>query len=278
MTYAPALAPIEYRLQAAIDQVQDQDGVTISVTAKKKTLLKFGRHTTLGTTAAMIWNYGALAPTETLPTTNAITHIVSSSAADVGITVNVEYHTISGANLTFGVQPVTLNGQTPVALTVPCARTSRINNTSATNLAGTVVTYESSGATVTAGVVTPPTLVHAAVTAATTFPGTGQQTRKGATSISQFDYFLVTMWHGHMLGSTNSRADLQLQKRSTTGVWLPTGVDMGLSVSGTTGSPTQLDPVVPIANNHDIRVMGQATSSNTDVSVYIGGYLASIVA
>jgi hypothetical protein len=70
---------------------------------------------------------------------------------------------------------------------------------------------------------------------------------------------------------------LELEYKPLGGVWLPTGIDMGLSVTGTTGSPTQLDPVIVIPANSDVRAKGVATAANTSVSVYFGGYLASVV-
>lgn len=261
---------VEPRMWAAVNEVWKSSGgnTTIDPLAKSKSLIKFGRHPTLGTTRQMIWSHGPDDGEETLLTTNAITHIISSDAND-DQDVRIEYHTISGSDLTFGVQTATLNGQTAVALTTPCARMSRINNTSATELAGDIYAYE--GGATTNGVPNDLTTVHARIDAG------NQQTEKAATSISATDYWLITFMTGHLLGSNTARVRLELEKRNMSGVWLPTGVTVGLGNAGNTQATVQLDPVIIIPANTDVRVMGTSSATNTDVAAYFGGHLASII-
>lgn len=265
-----AAAAVEPRLQAAINEVRQYDGVNLDVVAKSKSLIKFGRHPALGTTREMVWSHAEQAGEETLLTTNGITHAVSSSNADIGVAMSYEYHTLSGGDLTFGVGTYTCNGQTPVELPVPAARNSRIRNESGTPLVGDHYLYE--GGAVTAGVPDDPTEVHGRILAG------DQQTRKMATSISSVDYWFITMWPGQLLGSNTARVAVELEKRALDGVWLPTGIQMGLGTQGTIGSPTELPgPVIIIPANHDIRAMAVATAAGTVVEVYAAGYLASVI-
>lgn len=260
-------------LTAAANEIAATDNVEIDVVRKSKTLLKFGRHPSLGTTRALIWSHGPDHGTETLLASNGITSIISSSAADTGKTVRIEYHTISGNNLTFGVQTATLNGQTAVTLPTACARISRMNNSGTTNIAGNVYTYE--GGATTAGVPNDLTKVHARIRGADT-PSL-QQTEKAATSISANDYWIITQATGHLLGSNTARVRLTLERKSTTGVWLPTGITIGLGNNGNTQAGGIIDPPIIIPANHDVRMMGTSSAASTNVAAYFNGYLATIV-
>ena len=170
-------------LEIAIQQIEADYGDTVSVEAKDKSLLKFGRNTNVGTSAATLMDLDGTEVGETYVSTNAITHVISTSAAD-GEEIKIEGHTISGTDLTFVVQTATLNGQTAVALGTALARCTRLLNNDSTELAGKVSAYE--GGTTTAGDVDTDSEIHCII------PAGQQQSRKASTSISSVDYWIVT--------------------------------------------------------------------------------------
>lgn len=263
---ADTAAPIEPRLQRAIDEVATFDGVTISITDKNKSLRKFGERTSLSTTSSTLGEFAGEAH-ETLLSTNGITSIVSSNAADT-MTVRIEYHTISGNDLTFGVQTATLNGQTAVTLGTACARVSRLTVQGTTEAQGAIYVYE--GGSITAGVPDDATEVHLQLLA-------GQQNSfKAATSISSVDYFIVTEVTASLLSATNLECDIDLETKSTTGVW-QVALEYAIATAGTTTFFIPLDPPLIIPSNTDIRLVGKMASGTADVSGKFGGYLASVV-
>lgn len=144
----------------ALAAIQEQYGDIVSVDAKKKSLLKFGRNPAVGTSFETIWNTGG---DETYPTSNSIDKISSSNDGDTQEVV-IEGHTIdSNGELTFVSQTKTLEGQTESALDTPLARCTRLYNNDSTNFAGTVYIYEDD--TVTAGVPQTAAKIHLTVSA-----------------------------------------------------------------------------------------------------------------
>lgn len=264
--YASAGAAVEPRLAAAEREVLSLYGDTVSVAAKAKSLRKFGERTTLGTTVETLAALGGEAD-ETYVATNAITSIVSSSASDTE-TVSIEYHTISGSDLTFGVQTATLTGQTPVTLTTACARVSRIVNTGANDLIGTVSVYE--GGAVTAGVPDTASEIHAQI------PAGSNQTRKLATSTSSVDYLFITEVVFSILDGSNLEVDVVLETRELGGVWLPR-FELAVAVQGTTTFAETVDPVLIVKPNSDIRVRGAMVSGSASVSGKFSGYLGLVL-
>jgi len=127
------------RLVQSEREIQSTYGDVVSIDRKAKSLLKFGKSAELtANTLETVWTVGG---NEAYISDDGITHISSSSASDTQ-EIRVEGHTISGDDLTFVVQLVTLSGQTPVALNTGVARISRISNNSGTELVGRVVAYE----------------------------------------------------------------------------------------------------------------------------------------
>ncbi len=270
-TYSPpgsagAGASLEPRLQSAVNEVLSSFGDTVSVAGKAKSLRKFGERLTLGTSYETIAGLQGAAD-ETYVSTNAITSIVSSSASDT-TDVKVEYHTISGNDLTFGVQTVTLTGQTPVTLGTACARVSRIYNVGAVDFVGSIVVYE--GGAVTAGVPDSAAEVHAQIEA-------GQNTtRKLATSVSSTDYLFITEVVFTTLDGSNLETDYILETKATDGVWLPK-FEVATAVQGLTTFAETIDPVIIVAKNTDVRVRAKMTSGSADVSGKFSGYLAAVL-
>lgn len=240
-------------------------GYEIDHVTKGKSLLKFGSRTlaTAGTKYTL-WN--APDANETLLTTNAITTMVSTSAADLE-TVYVEYHTISGANLTFGLQGISLFGQTPVTLAVPCARVSRIYNASATELAGTVSAYE--GGAAPGGVPTTTAEVHAQIKAGE------QQTEKAATSISSTDVFLISHLNVALLRTSGTpNVDVTLEVKNYSGVWRPK-MHTGISASGTSSAVIEIDPYIVVYPNSEVRITAISDTNTTPMVGWFSGFLAT---
>jgi hypothetical protein len=260
---------IEPRLLRALDEAtRFLGGQNWSISDKDKTLLKFGRRAGVGATQVTVANLAG-EDHENLLTTNGITSIISTSAAD-NQTIQLEYHTINaGADeLTFGVQTVTLNGRTAVALPTPCARVSRMFNNSSTNLAGTVSVYE--GGSTTNGVVDAAAEVHIQIVAGQ------QQSKKAATSISNVDIFFVTsITTSAVAGTPGSQVmDFDLQIKALNGVWRDQ-LEWSAQIGGLNTVTLHLDPVLIVPKNHDVRIVCNAASgTGVDVSAMFSGYLA----
>lgn len=235
-------------------------GVRVSVAAKNKTLLKFGRNEAVGTTEELVWLQGG---TETLPTTNAIDKISSSNAGDTQA-IKVEGHTISGSDLTFVVQSATLAGQTETALGTPLARATRIYNNDSTDFAGTVYVYEDD--TVTSGVPQTAAKIHLST------GGAENQSLKAATSVSSVDYWIIRQIYASVNEKTTAAVDFRYQTRLS-GKVFRTQVQGAASSSGA-HFYAALDPPMFVPANADFRIMATASTSNVSVDAWANGVLA----
>ena len=259
---------IEPRLLRALDETtRFQGGQNWSISDKDKSLLKFGRRASVGGTNVTVAPLAGEAH-ETLLSTNAITSVISSNDAD-NQTVTIEYHTINGAadELTFGVQSVALNGQTAVTLPTACARVSRVYNASSTETLGSIYVYE--GGATTDGVPDTASEVHMQLVAG------DQQSKKAATSISNVDtYFITGITTSAVAGTPGSQVmDFDLQTKALTGVWR-TQLEWSCQIGGLNTVSIDLDPVIIVPRNHDVRITCQAASGTCDVSAMFRGYLA----
>lgn len=259
---------IEPRLLRALDETtRFQGGLNWSITDKDKSLLKFGHRSSVGGTQVTVAPLAGQAH-ETYVSTNAITSIISSNAAD-NQTITVEYHTINGAGdqLTFGVQSVTLNGQTAVTLPTACARVSRAYNASSTETLGSIYIYE--GGTTTGGVPDTASEVHLQIVAG------DQQSKKAATSISNVDtYFITGITTSAVAGTPGSQVmDFDLQTKALDGVWRDQ-MEWSCQIGGLNTVSFDLDPVIIVPRNYDVRIVCQAASGTCDVSAMFRGYLA----
>lgn len=261
---------VEPRLLRALDELKGfYGGQDWSVYTKGKSLNKFGRRESINSSKATVGSFGGELE-ETLLTTNGITSIISSDAGD-NQTIVVEYHTISGDNLTFGVQTVTLNGQTAVTLPTACARVSRAYNASATEINGDVYIYE--GGTTTLGVPDTASEIHLQIVAGE------QQSKKAATSISSVDAWLITgITTSVVAGTPGSQVvDFDLDIKATTGVWRPQ-LEWSCQIGALSTVSINLDPVIIVPKNHDVRVSALAASgTGIDVTASFRGYLATVI-
>lgn len=255
---------VEYNIQHALDVIKSTYGVDVSVERKSKDLNKFGRNRLVGTTEATIMTLPAGVTQETYLSTNGITHIASQSAADTQV-VRVEGHTISGTDLIFSTQEVTLQGQTKVALPTPIARVTRAYNDNGTELVGPV--YIAEDVTFTGGVPQTATAVHAII------PAGFNQTRKASTSISKDDFWIITGMTATCLQKTAAFASIIPESRVIGKSFRPFGQDIGVtSGSGTVFIPFR--PYLIIPPNSDVRLEAIADNAGTDVAASIEGYLA----
>lgn len=247
-------------------EVLDQFGDAVSVRDKAKGLIKFGRNEVVGTSEATVAGLGSGELHETYVSTNAITHISSDNASDTE-EVTIEYHTVSGGVFTFGVQQVTLAGQTKTALPTPAARVSRVFNSDSGELVGAVYVYED--VAVSGGVPTTASAIHA------TIPAGRQQSFKAATTISNSDYMFITQVVGSVSKKTSATVDFVLQIRRAGGVFreqLPFAVDSG----GQASLALPLEPYLIVPKNADIRVAATSSVGSTEVTAAFMGHLALV--
>ena len=111
----------DFWVSHAYNLIYDTYGDVVRV--KPKNLLKFGRNENVTTGECTIMELAGSETAETYVSTNAITHVISDDANTGDL--YIEGHTISGSDLTFATQTVTLTGTTAKALTTPLARATR---------------------------------------------------------------------------------------------------------------------------------------------------------
>jgi hypothetical protein len=260
----------DYRMAQAKRVILDTYGDVVSVEAKKKDLRKWGRNENVGTSNTTIMTLPIGLSNESLVTTNTITTMVSSSASDTQLLDFYEGQTISGTDLTFRFEGTdnALTGQTGKALTTPVARITRARLKSPA--VGTIYFYR--GGATTGGV--PDTLanVHMMIS-----PGE-IQSQKASTSISQFDYYIITGATATVLEKTASYAQVRIETKNVSDTyWYP--ITEWISATDASGSVDLLhgnDPYLIIPKNSDVRVNARANAANIDVSAGITGYLAII--
>ena len=258
----------DYDLWMAEQIIQDTYGDAVSITAKKKTLLKFGNVDDLAaTTRTTVADLGTSLLNETYAATDLITQLSSSSGSDTG-NAYVEGHTVTGTGassvFTFVTQTATLVGQSTATLGTPLARISRIANLTATPWVGTI--YASEAGSLTAGVPTA-TLIHAVV------PIAEQQSFKCATTISNSDYYIITEWGFDVAKKTSASVDFRLEIRLVGGVFRP--IVFGSCTQGDSKT-IRLSPPVIVPKNADVRVTGLASTTAVETGAWFNGYLASV--
>ena len=252
--------PDDWKMAAALERIRSDYGKICYI--KPKALLKFGRNEGVGTSYEDVWQYGG---TETFPTTNAIDKLSSSSGSDT-TTIVVEGQTISGSDLTFVTQTVTLAGQTETALTTPLARCTRAYASGAVDLVGDVYVYEDD--TVSSGVPQTAGKVHMVI------KGTEgeNQSFKASTSISSLDYWIITGFYCAVLRKTSAQANFEMQVREPGGVFR----SRLIANAASTAAPTiiSINPPLIVPSNSDFRVRTQASTTGVDCVAWTNGHLA----
>jgi hypothetical protein len=270
---------LEPRVLRAIQEIYSTYGDSVSVVNKAKSLIKFGHSAEIDNTGyKTVWEGTTINDEPPLfgdPSLgNVVTEVVSETGGDTQ-TLTVEGHTKSGDDLTFVVQTVVLTGQTPAILGTALHTCTRAYNSSATEFTGPVYFYDPTDGE-TLGVPTDPSDV--ALYLAGSVDTHGQQSGNAFTAISSTDYFIVTQLISDVNRSGNGNYDVEWQKRSTTGVWRPMEMDLALDTAATSLYSVDLDPCLIVPSNNYIRALAQSDSATDgEVSVEIGGFLASVI-
>ena len=252
-------------------------GVEVSLEAKNKDLLKFGRCKMIETAGLLqtveIYPTGGTLENETYLATNDIDYIVSSSTADIAANsssdITIEGHTISGGVFTFVSQPAVLTGQTPVQLTTPLARVTRVYNNDSADFTGSISVYDSSvTTTVTAGV---PAAGYTGVHL-TTRAGKNNS-EKCSTTLSDSDYWVITGVYGDVLTKSTEDIEFEFQVRLKGKVfrtWFEFTAKDGI------GTFRSSAPYIIVPPNSDIRIRAAndgTVTGDCEVSAGIFGAL-----
>lgn len=249
---------------------------------KNKSLIKFGSTAkTIANQWVTVMELPGTQAHETYITnnTNGINRIVSDDNSDTG-TYNIEGHTNDGSgNLTFVVQQATLTGQTAVTLTTPLNRVSRIapitGQTTAT--AGNIQVYESSGATVTAGVVSPDTKVHILLTS-DGVTDADERSQKASTSFSSVDYGILLDFGCGFIKNSGSGAEATFRlmiRKNPNDVFQQIAGPISISGTGASGDEDfDIYPIVPA--NYDIRIECLSATNNLNVNAYFQAFIATV--
>lgn len=252
-------------LEFAMAVIKGTYGDDASIEGKLKPLYKFGRSDQVQTTHSTLMTLPTGVYNETFVSDNDITHFASANSGDTQQLV-VEGHTISGTDLTFATQTVTLAGQTKTALTTPLARVTRAYNNGTTDLTGPV--YFAEDVTFSAGVPQTASAVHMMIPAGT------NQTEKASTSLSSQDYWIVSSFEAYLLEKTATVAEVRLEIRLAGKVFRQQA-----TVSCSDGHLGRLDfhPYLIVPPNSDVRLTAAASANDKDVGGIIQGWLAIVV-
>ena len=260
------LAVKDYWSSHAEDEVLFSYSDTVRV--KPKSLLKFGANAVVGTTQSTVMEFIDAEINETYVSTNAITSIISDAANTQS--VRVEGHTISGNDLTFVVQTVTLTGTTAAALGTALARVSRISNEGSTGLVAASKVYVYEGGAVTAGVPDVGSTVHIVMSAGE------EQSLKASTSLSSTDYAFITDVYGSIEKQGSAAfATIRLKVRKPGGVF-QTKFKTGVATDGASTFKQEFEPYLIIPKNSDVIITATASAAATSISAGFNSLLADI--
>jgi len=240
--------------------IEKNFGDAVSFSGKQKNLTKFGQNEDVGTALEDVWSTGGV---ESLPTSNLITHIASSSGSDTE-DIKIEGHTIDvDGNLSFVIQTVTLAGQTKTALPTPLARATRAFNNTAVPHVGTI--YIAQDVTFTAGV--PASDIHLEILIGQ------EQSQKSSTSISQYDYWVITELTASVKRTQTRFVDFFFQWREQGGVFRTRTQPIAVSNSSGTDTISLSIPII-VPPNSDFRVQAISSGATTSVGASAFGVLA----
>ena len=257
----------EARLVQAEREIYSTFGDEVSIDAKAKSLIKFGKSAILSTDRETVWTVGGM---ETYVTDNTIDTISSSSVLDTQ-ELFLECHTVTGSGLdqqfTFLAQTVTLNGQNKVTLPTPVARVSRVYNNNGIELFGVVNVYEDTA--IVGGVPSDVTKIHDQI------PLGFQQSFKGATTFSNEDYYILTAGFGSVTYKQSAAVNFYLEFRQDGKVFREGAAVSANSAGG--AWQINLDPAIIIPKNSDVRITCQSNTQGAEVYASLQGYLAKVI-
>ena len=263
MTTDVRLGEIDNFLRLAQQEIYETYGDVVRF--GRKSLQKYGRNQNVSTTQVDITTNSG---TEVHTFANTITHVSSSNAADVGVTVYIEYMTISGGVFSFNTQSVTLNGQNKVALPTPCAEVTRIRGVTQ----GNVYAYEDT--TLTAGKPTDTTKIH------NTLVGVDRTSLKAATAIAGNNYFvLCRCWAALGKSAGSAAADIRLKIATINDAQLGNSFYSDFVRAVSLSSPLERDfrPLEVVRPNSLIAMTAVASSGTLDVQAGFSGFFGDVV-
>jgi hypothetical protein len=255
------------KLVQAEREIQATFGDVVSIDKKAKSLIKFGKSAPLPINSLQtIWTVGG---DEVYVSDNTIAYISSSSALDTQ-EVTIEGHTVSGTGFdqqfTFVTQNIILNGQTPVALATPLARTSRIYNNNGQELVGRIVVYENTS--VVGGIPSDQTKIHIDI------PTGFQSSFKAATTFSNEDYYILTGAYGAVSLKQTAAVDFYLEVKLAGKTFRQVALFTASSSGGAFN--VEFDPSIIIPKNADVRLRCESSSNNAVAFGVFKGYLAKV--
>lgn len=254
--------PLDW-INHAVRTIYSETGAQVSPAYKNKDLIKFGRNADVERDAATVMTLPSGIDNETYVATDLITSVVSTDAGDT-TDLTIEGHTVDGnGDFTFSIQTITLTGQTVATLATPLARVSRAYANGAVDLLGEIAVCEDD--TYTAGVPDTAAGVHLMIRA-------GQnQSEKCSTTLSQYDYWVITGIYANMLTKQAAFAEVWLEVRRK-GMVFRQVVD--LFVSDHHRASQNFTPYVVVYPNSDVRLRAISDSgTGRDVSGGIIGVL-----
>lgn len=266
-------APLDWWVRAAYHQIESTYGD--EAVYKGKTLFKFGENRGVGTSEATIMGFTGSETSETYVTTNAIDSIVSSSGSNT-MEVTIEGHTVTGtgtdSKFVFVVQTATLNGQTPVTLSTPLARATRLYNSSVTPLAANSIVYVYDNAsTVTNGVPDTDSNVHVIMEEALKT----NTSLKAATAFSNTDYFLLSQVYFGVEKKTSASVDFMLKIRPP-GCLFRSVFSVPLDTAGNPSNWIDVRPMIVVPKNSDVILTAVASTTNVAVDGGFNGLICEV--
>jgi hypothetical protein len=261
-------------LDLAIAELTDLTGIAgWSIVKKRKTLLKFGRRSSMTNGSEQtIWQAPDLNETYLTPADgNLIDTMSSSSASDTGEEVSYEGHYWDADNnLVFATGTSIINGQNKVTLNRAYCRINRAFDNNTVPFVGDINFYEDTA--LTNGVPTDTSKIHLTV------KGTlgESQSFKAASSISGKDAYIVTALSVGALRNGAGALDFSLEARNAQldSVFRPVFGRMAANTGGTSSSPFELAPPVLIGPNSDFRMVATPGANGMAGTATISGYLA----
>lgn len=259
----------ELWVQQAINEVERQDGLSVSVELEKNSITRLGRNFDMtADVPSIIWNVGI--NDETLPAagSNPIDRVSSSSASDVETIALLGHTSDAFGNKSVVSLVITLNGQTPVVIDPPLHRVVDVARNAPPPLVGDVYVYEDSA--VVAGVPSDLTKVHSKIDGSLGY----QRGNKAAVTISSDVYFFITSWSFSIDRQQSGFCDFTLDTKNLDSVFIERAVGTCSRDSGT--DLIMFRPFLIMRPNADLFVRGTANGTGIRATTQVSGIVASI--
>ena len=270
----------DFRIHQAVNDIYRLYGDEVSVSQKKKSLIKFGEtlNADNGVKTTIARFQGDLVE-ETFVVENTIDSISSGSANDVGPVIVEGHYFDSDNNFIFHEQTPILTGQTRVVLDQPlCRANTGIRGLGSfsfpvADLVGPVHIFDNSAAGgITDGAPDTPAATKLYM------PAGSQRTEKCQTTISWRDYWIIlrVFFALNRASAADVTALCDLEYRQQGGVWIPYGLKTQLTRDRHPSENVPLEVGLIVPKNSDIRAVITSNTANTIGYARMAGVLASI--